>query len=445
MASINKKIGKQGWIIQIRNFGLGTMLRTTIKSKTEANVKLREINTRIDELTKDKTHEFWSWAIGDRREYVKHGIKPVIQEEEQAPLSLVDAKAMFLQRNKGAVTTRESYDRYLSRFVDFMTQEEIFAMESVTSKDVQDFLDDYMTTPIKTGANVGEFPKPVSQQKYIDHAKMMWKHHEGYGVPNVSTNVFAPVETGMLASSRLDDLIEWDDFAKRTEHLDKLGVPLLTRGAYRKIIFTKDQLQELRSYLQSKLWDSERSTLEQKQLFAALMLCMFTGIRRSEIARIRKQDVNIEYEEITVLRMKGRGKKEFNRLRVTVHPIAMRLIVQLIELLPADQQSVFSGDDDHLNGESFHELKTRSKAESLGKRYKTSLKGSEWENVHGFHKFRHSLAAALMAEGATKEQVKEAIGWSDDKMYDRYIHMASSRQRSLIETAFPSQEPVEYA
>ena len=233
MASINKKIGKQGWIIQIRNFGLGTMLRTTIKSKTEANVKLREINTRIDELTKDKTHEFWSWAIGDRREYVKHGIKPVIQEEEQAPLSLVDAKAMFLQRNKGAVTTRESYDRYLSRFVDFMTQEEIFAMESVTSKDVQDFLDDYMTTPIKTGANVGEFPKPVSQQKYIDHAKMMWKHHEGYGVPNVSTNVFAPVETGMLASSRLDDLIEWDDFAKRTEHLDKLGVPLLTRGAYR--------------------------------------------------------------------------------------------------------------------------------------------------------------------------------------------------------------------
>jgi site-specific recombinase XerD len=444
MASINKNIGKQGYVIQIRDLGLNTTLRTTIDNKVQANVKLREINTRMDILRKDRNHKFYSWAIEDRREYAKHGIVPAVEKEKEEPLSLVDAKAIFLQRFKGAESTYKSYEIYMGRLIRFLDRRGIRAMESVTSKDVQDFLDDYMETPIKSGRNRGELPKPASQRKYIDHNKMLWKHHADFGVPNIFPSIFAPVETGLLAATKLDGVVEWDDFAERTRHLEKIGIPLTTRDAYQKIIFTLEQLNELRHHLQGKLWDSQDSTLKNKRLFAALTLCMFTGVRRSELPRVRKQDVNIEYEEIIVLRMKGRGKKEFDRLRVTVHPIAMGFIEQVIGMIPTDQRSVFCDDDNHLNGESFRETPNKSKADTLSKRYKAALKGTKWQNAHGYHKFRHSVASVLMANGATKEQVKEAIGWSDDKMYERYKHLATSRQRSIIEQAFPVEESLQF-
>ena len=87
------------------------------------------------------------------------------------------------------------------------------------------------------------------------------------------------------------------------------------------------------------------------------MLCMFTGLRRSEIPRVRLQDLNIDYGEITILRMKGRKNKEFNRKIVPVHSIAMEFIEQVIAIIPNGQRSVFCDNDNHLKGES---LRNRS-------------------------------------------------------------------------------------
>lgn len=265
---------------------------------------------------------------------------------------------------------------------------------------------------------------------------MLWSHHIDYGVPNLNGNIFKPVQIGKRKASRLDLLNDWDCFESRTRQLEKLNISPSVTDAYKSIIFTKPQWNVLCQHLKTRLWDSEDSTLQDKQLFAALVFCFYTGVRRSELPRVRLQDIDIDYGEIMVLRMKGRKGHEFNRKRVPVHGLAMRFIEQVIEMIPNGQRSVFCENDDHLIGESFDETNNMSKADTLSRQYRKVLKSTKWENAVGWHKFRHSLASILHAGGCTKEQVKDQIGWADDAMYERYKHLDVSRQRSIIEQAF---------
>ncbi|MDB4368477.1 tyrosine-type recombinase/integrase, partial [Mariniblastus sp.] len=429
MAAIDKKKGKNGFVIQIRDLSLNTRLRTNISSKVEASVKLREINSRLDKVKADKSHEFYEWNKSEQREFAKYGTVPAKEiEQSQQPMTLKVALNSWIERLRSAdkaESTIESYRRYIKRAIDFLGDAEL---ENITTQNVQNFIDNYKNTPIKSGQHRGRLPLPESQKKHLNHLVMLWNHQIKYGVPNLDVSIFKPVAIGKRKATILDDLVLWDDFETRTKQLNKLEISPNATDAYKNIIFTKQQLQELRGYLKSKLWDVGNCKLKNKQLFAALVLCMFTGIRRSEIPRIRRQDLDFEYGEILILRMKGRKDKEFNRLRIICHPVAMKFIEQVVELLPSDQRSVFCDDDNHLRGESFTESTNRTKAETLSGRYRKVLQGSKWQNASGFHKYRHSLASILMAEGFTKEQVKETIGWSDDKMFERYKHLASSRQ-----------------
>lgn len=445
MAVINKTIGKHGWAIQIRDFGLNTTLRTTITSKVEINVKLREIKTRIDKLKNDKSHEFWAWTKDEKREFVKHGNVPVVEEEVEEPLKLVKALEEWIGRLRldgKSVGTINSYKRYIGRAIAFFGDR---ALESFTTKEVQSFIDDYKSTPIASGQHIGDMPQPVSQQKHIDHLVMLWNHHVKFGVPNLNPLIFKPIQVGKQKAKKLDDLRKWDCFERRTKQLKKLNISVDETDAYKEVVFTKPQLNELREYLKKSLWDSPESELKHKQLFAALMLCMFTGLRRSEIPRVRKKDVDIEYEEITLLRMKGRKNKEFNRKTVAVHPIAMDFIKQLIEMIPNDQRSVFCDNDNHLAGESFDEIKNMSKADCLSKDYRKALQSTKWKNACGFHKYRHSLASVLYAEGMSRDQVKDQVGWADDAMFERYKHIDISKERLIILNAFPMNEFQEIA
>ena len=265
MASLDKQIGKQGYVIQIRDLGLNTRLRTTIKSKVEAKIKLREINTRIDELKKDKTHEFWTWTKDEKREYVKHGIAPVVEEEVDEPLKLVEALELwidYLRSIDKADSTIKSYRRYVNRAIAFFGDR---ALESITTQDVQDFIDDYKSTPIKDGQHRGRTPLPQSQQKHINHLVMLWNHQIKFGVPNLNDQIFKPVQVGKQKATILDDLIQWDCFERRTEQLKKLNISLDETDAYKEIIFTKPQLNELRQNLKVSLWDSPESELQHKQ------------------------------------------------------------------------------------------------------------------------------------------------------------------------------------
>lgn len=68
--------------------------------------------------------------------------------------------------------------------------------------------------------------------------------------------------------------------------------------------------------------------------------------------------------------------------------------------------------------------------------FKATLKGSQWENVRGFHVFRHSFASNAAAEGIDQRMIDEWMGHQTEEMRRRYRHLAPSQQQTAIDAVF---------
>jgi len=122
--------------------------------------------------------------------------------------------------------------------------------------------------------------------------------------------------------------------------------------------------------------------------------------------------------------------------------VVNKLRILLIQM-PKGQQSVFCSNDEHLLGSSFDEEKERMKAQYLSNQMEKALNGTEFSNMKGFHLLRHTLASLMLADGYSKQEIKETIGWCTDEMADRYSHITSNRKRSLLELTFGTETSVE--
>lgn len=157
----------------------------------------------------------------------------------------------------------------------------------------------------------------------------------------------------------------------------------------------------------------------------AIRFAYFTGLRGSELARVRWQHVNLEREKLTIYRQKNGDEST----------------VPLIEPAREILQRLYDGEDE----EAFVFRSPRcNEKERSARRFREhmSRKFAEWRDEAGIrseltlHSTRHGFATRLAENGASAVAIKSAMRHSDISTSMKYVHMAGKRLQSEVEAAF---------
>ncbi|MBB3204246.1 integrase [Rhodopirellula rubra] len=429
MASLRKNKHGQ-WVISIQSLGFNTTFCTKTPSKVDANRLRRNIEGRVDRVKLDGTHPFYVWPKADQLAWIKTGKEP--KRVEDAPITVAMAIKKYVEfkesQNRALNTTR-GYDFHLRpakrRFGEI-------PLRDITATLLQDWVIELAKSTITKGANRGKKLSVKSQKVKVDALKRVMRHFQSLGEPGMNDRVFDAITYGVAAPDELSHLTPWTDFERRLGELERLGIDPATEGAFKRMILTESQLKEQLGYLESKLFQD--GTLASTRLYATIYFCCVTGARRSELTRVRRRDLLLDSDLplVTLLKRKGRKDKDLLMQKAVLPTKLVPVLQRLLKLLPDAQESLFTSDDKHLAGGGFSERVERSKANYLSKHLIAALKGSKWENTAGWHLYRHTFASRLLANGYSKTDVMELIGWCSDSMAQRYQHQTFDRKAAIV-------------
>lgn len=149
-----------------------------------------------------------------------------------------------------------------------------------------------------------------------------------------------------------------------------------------------------------------------------------TGMRRSEAAGLREQDVDLDQNQ---LRVKGKGNKE--RI-IPFGPELHTLIEQFREL----KKVTIGGPTEMLLTNEDGNGLSSNKVTAIAHKYL-----SQFPNLarKGAHVFRHSFATNMLAEGADLMAVKELLGHASLDSTEVYTHLTPQELLQNYQKAHP--------
>lgn len=169
-----------------------------------------------------------------------------------------------------------------------------------------------------------------------------------------------------------------------------------------------------------------------KRVEMALLFACYTGLRRSELVKIRRKDIDLKAGTFRAIKTKGRGQEKVSFEHHQKMPAALLdKVRKWMDQLPQGQQCLFTDADNHLDGDLFDEKACRIKSEKLGANLTKLLGGSDFEHVSGWHVHRHNFASILTANGASPEEGAAIIGHKSTVMFQHYSHK-SLQQRDVV-------------
>jgi integrase len=154
-------------------------------------------------------------------------------------------------------------------------------------------------------------------------------------------------------------------------------------------------------------------------LYPCLVFVVDTGARRSEVLRSRREDF-LKSGEVRVRERKRDPRNKETQRHVPITPRLAGVIRDWFDRHPGGPFVLSTGGQEQLTWQ------TATKA------FRRLVKGSRWENVRGFHVFRHSFASHLAAAGTSQSLIDEWMGHQTETMRNRYRHLfPDERQRAL--------------
>jgi integrase len=171
------------------------------------------------------------------------------------------------------------------------------------------------------------------------------------------------------------------------------------------------------------------------QPFLYPMVCFaaHTGARRSELLRIRVDDV--DFTSCTVLL----HEKKRVRGRRTSRRVPLSTFVQMV----LRDWLAFHPGGPHLftQGAVFRSKSHRAEPIAVTRdeahdHFRRALAGSVWEVLRGWHVLRHSFASNCAAAGVDQRVINEWMGHQTEEMVRRYRHLFPDQQRQAINRVF---------
>lgn len=227
-------------------------------------------------------------------------------------------------------------------------------------------------------------------------------------------------EAAGTVKRRLSSLSSWFRYLRRHGMLEvdimaKVSAP---RQPKRLPVFFKEQ--ELEHLYDEGLFGDDflgrRDRLMLRMLYE-------TGVRRSELAGLREQSV-----DLSALTLKVLGKRNKER----VIPIEFELAHNIEEYLALKREE--TGDSEWLFvSRKGHQINPRE-VYSVVRKYMTPLSNADRISPHVF---RHSFATHILNEGGNIEAIKELLGHADLATTEVYTHVTREHLKEVYRHAHP--------
>lgn len=232
--------------------------------------------------------------------------------------------------------------------------------------------------------------------------KIKDKHVKGNPDASKVSNSWANRVMGMLSRALNVATEEWGWLAKNPME----GIKKFPEPAGRTRFLQDDELERLLTAARL----SDNADME-----AVIVLAVTTGMRVSEIRKIRIKDVDFELRKILL----PTSKNKKPRLLHIADP-ALALLQKIKDRAQPGQQYIFASPQDV------------SKYCDFRRAWRTIIKRSGLEDFH-FHDLRHSAASFLAMHGAGLHQIAEVLGHSSFQVTKRYVHLIEKNTSSIVE------------
>jgi site-specific recombinase XerD len=143
-----------------------------------------------------------------------------------------------------------------------------------------------------------------------------------------------------------------------------------------------------------------------------LMLAYGCGLRRGEIRKLRRGDIDLDRRVVTV--RKGKGRKD----RIVM------LDKQLLPYVASWLASPACGEVFLFEG---YERKKALSLRTIGKIYENACEKLRIDRKGGIHSLRHSFATHLLEQGVDLRYIQELLGHRSSKTTEIYTHVAANR------------------
>ena len=305
-----------------------------------------------------------------------------------ASLKLLKQKFLeYIEIEKGrSVNTVENYDRYLTRFIDFIKED---SPSSITDESVRQFrlwLNRQPAVPVHMRGKSDSSNKPTietlskkTQNYYLIALRAFLKY-------------LARQEVKSLSSERIE--------------LAKVGERSLD-------LITHTELSRL-------LKSPEGSDTKSLRDKAILELLFSTGLRVSELCSLSR-DMNLHSDEISI---RGKGGK----VRVVfISDLARRTVKDYLDKRKDMSDGLFVQVDREVTGKDIKPL-TRRSIERIVKHY--AIKAGISKKVTP-HVMRHMFATDLLSNGADLRSVQMLLGHANINTTQLYTHVTDKHLRDV--------------
>lgn len=145
-----------------------------------------------------------------------------------------------------------------------------------------------------------------------------------------------------------------------------------------------------------------------------IIICALqTGMRKSEILKLKWSNIDFDYEYIELLETKS-GKSR----KIPISSKLMKIFKKI--LATSNSEYVFVNPSTNSNYIDIHRA------------FETVLKNAEINNFR-FHDLRHTAATRMLEKGADIRTVQEILGHSSVSVTERYTHTNAKSKKSAIE------------
>lgn len=223
---------------------------------------------------------------------------------------------------------------------------------------------------------------------------------------------------------KLAALSAWITYLRKNKYLARdimASVSIPQQSTRQPIFFRESEVEHIYDDIYPPTYEGALAKLVLRMLYE-------TGMRRSELASLTVQDVNLSKLTIKVL---GKGSKE------RIIPIENELahnISQYLALRDEKMTEEKAADSRRLLINSKGRPVSDSMIYSIVEQYMPALSNADRVSPHVF---RHTFATHMLNEGADINAVKELLGHSSLDSTEIYTHMSRERLKETYKHAHP--------
>jgi len=166
-----------------------------------------------------------------------------------------------------------------------------------------------------------------------------------------------------------------------------------------------------------KDWEFQKLYEAAPQYFKDILLCGYlTGMRKSEIGKLKWEDVDLEKANIAIVEAKN-----YDCRTIPINTVLFKRLKELSRESKSEYVFTTSIGENEVNKSSWYRA------------WKTSLQNSGIKKCR-FHDLRHTFATNLILSGVDLVTVQQLCGWKSIEMVMRYVHTNSDQKRRAVES-----------